>query len=163
MDSRAAIKASLDCSDMLVTMYLSDLEGPELLKRPAERCNHIAWQLGHLILSEHQMIGGCLPGAMPNLPTGFEQRYAKDQASSDHAGDFDDKETLWGLYRTQRAATLVALSQQTDEDFDRASPESIQAYAPTLGSAFVLIGIHWTMHAGQWVVLRRQLGRPPIF
>lgn len=163
MDTRAAMKASLDCSDMIVTMYLSDLEGPELLKRPAENCNHIAWQLGHLIVSEHQMIGGCLPGAMPNLPAGFEQKYSKEQSVSDRASDFDDKATLLELYRTQRAATLAALSQQSDKDFDRESPESIRSYAPTLGSAFALIGIHWTMHAGQWAVIRRQLGRPPMF
>ena len=26
-----------------------------------------------------------------------------------------------------------------------------------------LAGTHWLMHAGQWAVVRRQLGRPPLF
>lgn len=34
--------------------------------------------------------------------------------------------------------------------FDKASPESMQGYAPTVGSVFSLIGSHWMMHAGQW-------------
>jgi hypothetical protein len=33
----------------------------------------------------------------------------------------------------------------------------------TVGDCFVTIGGHWTMHAGQWVVLRRKLKRPVQF
>jgi hypothetical protein len=28
---------------------------------------------------------------------------------------------------------------------------------------FSMQGSHWMMHAGQWAVLRRKLGRPPLF
>jgi hypothetical protein len=28
---------------------------------------------------------------------------------------------------------------------------------------FLMQGTHWTMHAGQWAVIRRKLGRAPLF
>ena len=28
---------------------------------------------------------------------------------------------------------------------------------------FSLFGSHWLMHCGQWAVVRRELGRKPIF
>ena len=34
---------------------------------------------------------------------------------------------------------------------------------PTVASLFSLAGTHWVMHAGQWAIVRRQLGRPPLF
>ena len=48
-------------------------------------------------------------------------------------------------------------------DFDKAAPESMKDYAPTVGDAFLILGSHWLMHAGQWAVLRRKLGKPPLF
>ena len=63
----------------------------------------------------------------------------------------------------ERPAIKAALSNLAESDLDKSSPESMQGYAPTVGSAFVMIGGHWIMHAGQWAVIRRQLGREPLF
>ena len=67
------------------------------------------------------------------------------------------------LYEKQRNATLAALESLSDDDLDKESPESIRSYAPNFGSAFIMQDIHWVMHAGQWAVIRRQLGREPLF
>jgi hypothetical protein len=32
-----------------------------------------------------------------------------------------------------------------------------------VGALFSVEGSHWLMHAGQWAVIRRQLGRKPLF
>ena len=40
---------------------------------------------------------------------------------------------------------------------DAPSPESFREYFPTVGQMFTLIGTHPMMHAGQFVVVRRQL------
>jgi hypothetical protein len=71
MDSCAAIKVGIDTADFLVKGYLTDLSDSELMVRAAPGINHINWQLGHLITSEHGMIEQCLPGSMPPLPAGF--------------------------------------------------------------------------------------------
>ena len=56
-----------------------------------------------------------------------------------------------------------ALSTMTDEDLQQESPEGIREYAPSVGSIFNLTPSHWMMHSGQWVIVRRQLGKEALF
>jgi hypothetical protein len=39
----------------------------------------------------------------------------------------------------------------------------MREYAPTKAATFMLFGNHLVMHAGQFVPIRRKLGRPPLF
>ena len=48
-------------------------------------------------------------------------------------------------------------------DLDKPGPESMREYAPTVASVLMLLGSHWLMHAGQFVPIRRKLGKPPLF
>ena len=66
------------------------------------------------------------------------------------------------LFESQRTATFAKLDSMTDEELDTESPEAMRGYAPNFGAAFGMLGIHWTMHSGQWAVIRRQLGREVI-
>lgn len=163
MNSAEAIQLAIDSGKMVSLAYLGDLSDAEFLHRPHPGCNHIAWQVGHLIASEHQMIEGVCPGSMPDLPEGFAERYSKETSTVDEASSFHSKQELLELFEQIRAATLAALGSLSNEDLDKSSPEEMQAYAPTVGAAFSLQGGHWMMHAGQWAVIRRQLGREPLF
>lgn len=163
MNAAQAIQLAIDSGKMISMAYLGDLTDEELLHRPHAGCNHIAWQLGHLIASEHQMIEGVAPGSMPDLPEGFAGKHSKETSASDEGSDFCSKQEYLELFETIRSATLAALEKLSDEDLDKPSPEEMQGYAPTVGAAFDLQGGHWLMHAGQWAVIRRQLGRDPLF
>ena len=163
MDTRTAIKTAINTANMIATSYLGDLTDTEMMHRPAPGCNHIKWQLGHLFVSENQMINQCIPGALPELPAGFAEKYTKETATSDHPDDFDSKEELMKIYEQQRAATIAALENTPIEDLNNESPEPIRGYAPNFGAAFLMQDVHWMMHAGQWAIIRRQLGREPLF
>ena len=163
MKPNDAIKISLDIADMITRSYLDDLTDEEMMRRPAENCNHIKWQLGHLIASDHQMVNGCCEGAMPALPEGFAEKYSKETCQIDNPAAFHSKAELMELFEQQRSAALTALANLSDEDLEKPAPEEMRSYAPTVASAFGMLGIHWTMHTGQWAVIRRQLGRVPIF
>ena len=52
MNAKDAIRDTLSLSHMVLTKYLDDLTDADLMRRPGPGCNHIAWQLGHLISSE---------------------------------------------------------------------------------------------------------------
>jgi len=39
----------------------------------------------------------------------------------------------------------------------------MRQYAPTVASALMLLGNHWLMHSGQFVPIRRKLGKKPLF
>ena len=109
------------------------------------------------------MLNQCLPDSMPALPDGFAEKYSKETSNSDDEGAFDSKEILMKLYEEQRAATLAALEKIDVADLGKEGPEEMRAYCPTIGAAFLMQDAHWMMHAGQWAVVRRQLGRDPLF
>ena len=163
MDTKSAIRSALDMANMICSSYLGDLTDEEMMHRPTPKCNHIKWQLGQLIASEHDMISQCYPGEMPDLPAGFAEKYTKETSTSDDANAFDSKEDLMKLYEAQRAGTMALLDKVPVEDLSKEGPEPIRSYAPTYGAAFLMQDAHWVMHAGQWAVIRRQLGREPLF
>ena len=80
MNANEAIKSALATAEMISMAYLEDLTDEEMMVRPLDGCNHIKWQVGHLIASEHKMINSCCPGALPKLPVGFAERYASEHS-----------------------------------------------------------------------------------
>lgn len=163
MNANAVIKLALATAEMIGMAYLEDLSEEEMMVRPIGGCNHIKWQLGHLIASENMMINTCITGALPPLPAGFAERYAADKSDSDDGADFDSKGELIQIYRQQRAITLKTLDGLTEAQLDAETQGPMRSYASTVGAAFVMQDSHWMMHAGQWAVIRRKLGRKPLF
>ncbi len=160
MNARDAIKVGMDMAEYVSLAYVSDLNAEQFLHRPCQGTNHITWQIGHLIASEHEMIQKVCPGFMPELPAGFAAKYTKETAGLNDVSKFHSKDELLSAYRAQRAGTLAALQSLTDADLDRATGVD---YAPTVAAMFSMQGSHWLMHAGQWVIIRRQHGLPPLF
>jgi len=163
MDLKDAIRASMETADFLVEAYLSDFTPQEMMTRPAPDANHVAWQLGHLIASERMLVEGGVPGSMPPLPDGFAERYTTDTATSDKPADFLSKEEYFKLAKDVRAATLKVMDGLSDADFDKPPSGRVPPFCKRVGDCFLTVGGHWTMHSGQWVVLRRKLGRPRQF
>lgn len=88
MDSREAIKVSIGTADFVAMSYIADLTDQDLMLRPHPGCNHINWQIGHLVAAEHNLINQVVPGAMPALPAGFADKYTKETATSDDSTKF---------------------------------------------------------------------------
>ncbi len=163
MNTIESIKTSLDSAHMVLKALLSDLPDADLMVRPVPNANHVAWQLGHLISSEHQTLEALKPGHAPKLPHGFSERYTKETSLLNEAAKFHSKEEYLALLDEQRRATLELLETFSERDFDRPAPEHMRDYAPTFGAALLVQGAHELMHAGQFSVLRRKLNRPVLF
>lgn len=163
MNTHEAIKSAMAMPDMVWRAYIDDLSDEDLMVRPLEGANHIKWQMGHLIAAEHSLIEAVCPGKMPDLPDGFAEKYTKETASSDNPDDFHTKQELLDVFATQRAGTLAALDSLAEGELDQPMPEKYQMFGPTIGSMFTMQPAHWTMHAGQWAIIRRKLGHAPLF
>lgn len=159
MTSKDVIKNTIGMCHEVLTAYLSDLSDADLMIRAVPEANHIAWQLGHLIASERQMLADC-GYPMPDLPEGFAESYTKETATSDDPGKFLKKEEYLSLLAQQRAATVAALETAPEADFDKPTPEAMHEFAPTVGIVFNVVGIHEMMHGAQFVAVRRKLGKP---
>jgi hypothetical protein len=163
MNAKDAIRNALTSTQRLLNWYLSDLSDADLLVRPVPAANHIAWQLGHLITSEVRM-GRVVPGAKyPELPAGFAERHAKETAAVEPPKGFGTKAEYLDLFNKARAATLAAADQIPEADLDRPTEGPVAQFAPTVGALLLLTGNHTMMHAGQFSVVRRKLGKPILF
>jgi hypothetical protein len=161
MQAKDAIRQSIQTSDMITGKYLEDLDDSAFFARPVAGMNHIAWQLGHLISSERGSIEAIKPGSCPPLPEGFDAMHGKETAGSDDPKAFLSREEYLNLWKAQRAATLAVLDSLDDADLDAPAPERMRAWCPTVGHAMNMMGgLHAMMHVGQYVAVRRSLGKP---
>lgn len=160
MNAKDAIRSAANLSTTVLKAYISDLDDGDLMRRPGKGCNHLAWQLGHLISSEIHLLNCVARGKGTELPPGFADAHSKASASSDDPASFHVKQTYVGLFDEVRAASLAALEAYAQSDLDRPAPEDFRDFCPTMGDMFMLIATHPMMHAGQFVVVRRQLGKP---
>jgi len=155
------IRNTINMAHHVLTAYVSDMSDADLLVRSTPEANHTAWQLGHLIVSENQMIREA-GYAMPDLPDGFAESYTAQTSGGDDPARFHTKEQYLSWRSRQRAATLAALESIPDSDLDKPSPEGIRGFAPTLGAMFNAVGLHDLMHAAQFAPIRRKLGKPIV-
>ena len=160
MNAKDAIRSSANLSSTVLKTYISDLDDADLMRRPSAGCNHLAWQLGHLISSEVQLLEKAAPGRGTKLPAGFAEAHSKEACKNDDPAKFHGKSTYVDLFDKVRAASLAALDDYAPSDLDNPAPEDIREFCPTMGDLFGLIAAHPLMHAGQFAVVRRQLGKP---
>lgn len=163
MNTQQAIGATMNTSSAVMSRYLDDLTDADLMERPGPGCNHIAWQLGHLIAAEVQLLQSIAPSSVQvQLPEGFAAKHAKDQIGNDNPADFYSKQEYLDLFEKVHAATLEEIGKLSDADLDQPAPENFRSVFPTVGHIVILIATHGLMHAGQFVPIRRKLGKPVV-
>jgi hypothetical protein len=156
------IRNQIKFGDMLVTSYLGDLSDADLLVRSVPGANHIAWQLGHLITSAQSILQKLGHESAP-LPAGFAEKHVKETAASDDPAKFYPKAEYLRLHGKMLESMFAALDKTSESALEEPGPESMREYAPTKAATFMLLGNHPVMHAGQFVPIRRKLGKPPLF
>jgi hypothetical protein len=162
MQAKEAIQTSLKSTQGMLAMYLGDMSDADLLVRPVPTANHIAWQLGHLISAEC-MLGQVTGGKYPELPAGFQDQHTPKTASVDPPKGFGTKNDYLNLFNKIREATISNLAKLSDADLDKPTAGDMAKYAPTWGALFLILSQHDLMHAGQFTVVRRKLGKPILF
>ncbi|MGL4549562.1 MAG: DinB family protein, partial [Gemmataceae bacterium] len=139
MNSIAAVRTALKASHHLLTWFVGDLSDADLLVRPVPGANHIAWQMGHLILTERGM-GGELPGsAYPELPAGFADQHGKGTAMADPPAGFASRAEYVEVFTAVRNATIAGRERLSEADLDRPASERLAKFAPTLGALLLLV------------------------
>lgn len=162
MQAKDAIQQVVEFSHLVIRMYVGDLADADLFVRSVPGANHIAWQLGHLITGNRLMLEA-LGQPAPTLPEAWVGAYTKETAASDDPAKFATKAEYLALADQMKAASLAAITAIPAETLDNPGPENMREYAPTVASVLMILGSHWLMHAGQFVPIRRKLGKPALF
>jgi hypothetical protein len=164
MNSVDLILRQLENSVQWLKMTLGDFSDADLMVRPVPKANHPLWQIGHLIGGEVKMMSMVKPGAMPELPAGFAEKFSKNTVGIDDPAQFvASKQQLLELFDKVRAATIALVKTLKAEDLDQPAPEPMRSYCPTVADVLSLQSHHIMMHLGQIQVARRKLGKPILF
>jgi hypothetical protein len=164
MHVKDALKTALASTQQMLNWYVADLSDADFLVRPVPSANHIAWQMGHLIHSEGHLLQPQIPDAKyPELPAGFGDQHNRAMSATEPPKGFATKAIYLDLFGKTRGYTLALLDRLTDADLDKPTQGQMAQFAPTLGAMFVLVSNHTLMHAGQFTVVRRKLGKPIVF
>jgi hypothetical protein len=162
MNAKDVLRQNVEFGHMVTRSYVDDLTDADLLVRSVPGANHIAWQLGHIVLGTQHMLGMLGHDASP-LPEGFAAAYSAETAKSDDAAKFATKAEYVALLEQMKSAALAAIDATPESALDQPSPEAMREYAPTVAAALGVVALHSLMHAGQFVPIRRKLGKAPLF
>jgi hypothetical protein len=162
MTAKDVFRRLIESSHQITCTYIGDFSDADLLVRPAPGSNHVAWQLGHMIGGVRVFLAA-LGRDAPALPDGFQSAHSREAAASDDPARFATKAQYAALLEEMKAASLAAVDATPEADLDKPGPEAMREYAPTIGSILMLLGTHCLMHAGQFVPVRRKLGKPVLF
>src|SRR5436190_14993610 len=142
---------------------LGDFSDADMLVRPAPAANHAAWQIGHVIASETRLVNAVKPGAMPELPAGFSEKFTPETSKLDDPKAFASKDELLKQFDRTRAATVKWAKALTEEDLNQQTPERLRGWVPTVAHLVSMLPVHTAMHIGQIQVIRRKLNKPVLF
>jgi len=159
MNAIDVLRSTYSTSLMILKTYVGDLSDTELMKRPHQDCNHLAWQLGHLIASECMLVDQLSPGSAIKLPEGFADQHGKEATADNDASHFLSKDEYLALFDKVQDATFAALSNVAEAELDEPGPEMFQPMFATKGAVWILVATHTMMHAGQLVPVRRACGK----
>lgn len=161
METKDGIKFALNLGQGMLAAYTEDLEDKDLLIQAVPGMNNLAWQIGHVISTENSLMEAVKPGVSPKLPEEFKENHSQDNAQKTSNDKYLTKKEYLDLFNSQRQATVQILDGISIEELASDTPiEPMKSFAPRLGEAFLLQGLHLFMHIGQFVPVRRQLEKP---
>ena len=144
-------------------LLLADLSDADLFVRPVPGANHIAWQLGHLIIQEYrQMNSQELKIDYPCLPIGFEEQHSESTASVNPPTGFLSKRAYQALGAKMHETTLANLAALSDADLEQPVKGDWGRFMRTLGDLFLGRNRSSQGHSGQFAMVRLALGKPSL-
>jgi hypothetical protein len=156
-----AIIYSIKSAQMTVDAMTADLKRAEWEHRAVPGSNCPAWLIGHLILVDRRALEWAGVTDLPELPAGFEARFAR-QTDAAMAASFGDSSILIPLFDQHREMLIKAVANLPTSKFQEPAPRPSPRFS-TFGEFFLFMGLHAALHAGQISTIRRSLGRPPLF
>jgi hypothetical protein len=156
-----AIVFNLEAAKNMLDALTADLKGSDWTHRIAPNANCAAWLVGHLILTERRALTSIGHNDLPPLPDGFEARFSREN-NAPMASDFGDASILTPLFDKHRGLLIEAVKYLPADKLEAALAKPSPRFK-TIGEQLVFMGVHVIVHAGQISMIRRHLGRPPLF
>lgn len=135
-------------------------------RQPAEGVTHLAWQVGHLAMAEYRLCLERVRGERPEDATLISPEQLKlwskgSTPDPNPASNPSPEETLAVFHRVHTQA-LTELAPLTDAQLDETILKPHRLFTQKY-HALLWCANHEFLHAGQIGLLRRLLGREPLW
>jgi uncharacterized damage-inducible protein DinB len=135
----------------------------EEARQPAGGNKALVWYLGHVTIAADYLLM-LYTGAQTAISKENRKRFGR---GSDGTADFSDapsKDEMVALFKNVHKRLMGFLENLAPEDMEReATGQVVDPTFARLGTAISLIVAHDGYHAGQIAVLRRAMGKDPLF
>lgn len=142
---------------------LAGLAPDDWFRMPAPAVSHIAWQVGHLTVSQRRLCRAFLREAPPEDIQFFEKYrplFGRDSVPQADPGLYPAPAELRAMFDEVHAAAIAELRDFPEADLD--SPVLARhRFLKTKRQALFWVSRHEMLHAGQIGLLRRLLGLRP--
>lgn len=132
----------------------------------ATTVSHIAWQVGHLTVSQYGLLMFRMFGRQPDdldlIPSRFRKAFSRGSDPAAVTADHYSADELWQRFNTVHQRSIEGLTGDWDfSELLQPIEPPYTAYPIKLGS-ILFCPLHEALHSGQIGLLRRALGLPPI-
>ncbi len=132
---------------------------------PTGGCSHIAWQVGHLAVSQYGLMlfrqRGRAEGDLELMPGWLRKRFGRGSVPPTDAGEIPSKTALLECLETIHIASMAALPTFSAEQLMEPTEMPYAVHPIKLG-ALLFCPLHESIHIGQIGILRRLHGLSPV-
>ena len=166
--SRTQLQAATERLEMArrrVHEFTDDLTPEEWFWHPAEFMTHIAWQVGHLTVSQYNLCLRRLRGRTKEdealIPDAFIEPFKLGSQPVAGAEHYPPLAEIRRVFDAVHEQSLKEFAGRTDEDLDVPVEQPHPVFKTKLG-AIDYAPSHEMVHVGQIALLRRLMGKPAL-
>jgi uncharacterized damage-inducible protein DinB len=166
--SRARLPRAIEQIEFVrrrVKDYVKDLTPEEWFWHPAEFTTHVAWQIGHLAVSQYNLCLRRVRGRTKEdetlIPDAFIEHFKLGSQPVAGAENYPPLEDIKRVFDAVHAQVLAELGKLTDEELDVPVEQPHPTFKTKLG-AVEYAPSHELIHNGQIGLLRRLMGKPAL-
>jgi uncharacterized damage-inducible protein DinB len=145
--------------------FLPGLSDAEWFWHPHEFVTHVAWQVGHVAVSQYNL---CLRRSRGRtsvdeslIPDSFIEHFKLGSVPVAESAAYPPREEIERVFEAVHRQVLTELSGRTDDELDVPVAQPHPVFKTKL-EAIEYSDKHELVHAGQIAMLRRLMGKPAL-
>jgi uncharacterized damage-inducible protein DinB len=166
--SRTHLKAALDRMELArrrTEEFVADLTPDEWFWHPSEFTTHVAWQIGHLAVSQYNLclrrIRGRTAADEALIPDSYIDLFKLGSTPVAGAENYPPIAEIRRVFDAVYEQSLAELARLSDEELEVPVEQPHPVFKTKLGAVDYASG-HELVHNGQIGLLRRLMGKPAL-
>jgi len=166
MDFKAHAIYSLQRSRWIISELIESLQNDDdWFFQANPKTNHALWIVGHLGLADNMFASRFRPDTA-DKPDGWDELFwFGSEIQSREA--YPAIDAVRQYFASRRENLISVIESLTEDDLSGPAPSPEErspiAGAPNIGHLLVFAAQHEFMHTGQFTIIHRALGNPPLF